>query len=63
MFADHVAVHESGCGHLTDKSTAPGFVAYWDNNGQILILATDGYGANDPERTFKILRRTEELMP
>jgi len=36
--------------HFADKPTAPGFVAYWTNNGQRRILARVGYDVNDPKR-------------
>jgi hypothetical protein len=31
---------------------APGFVAYWTNNGQRWILARDGLSAFDPKQTL-----------
>ena len=31
--------------HFADKTTAPGFVAYWTNNGQRWISARVGYDA------------------
>jgi hypothetical protein len=34
--------------HFADKPTAPGFVAYWTNNGQKWIWARVGYDVNDP---------------
>ena len=34
--------------HFADKPTAPGFVAYWTNNGQRWISARVGYDVNDP---------------
>jgi hypothetical protein len=34
--------------HLTDNPTAPIFVAYWTNNGQVTTLGLDKYAANDP---------------
>ena len=37
--------------HFADKPTAPGFVAYWSNNGQRLALGPDSSAANDPKRT------------
>ena len=36
--------------HLTDKPTAPEFVAYWTNNGQRSVVALNGSAANDHER-------------
>src|SRR5665811_2243478 len=38
--------------HLADKTTAPGFVAYWNNNGQVTTLGLNKYAAYDPKRTF-----------
>jgi hypothetical protein len=37
--------------HLTDKPPAPGFVAYWTNNGQKAALGLDLSAANDPKRS------------
>ena len=34
--------------HFADKPTAPGFVAYWTNNGQRWISARVGHDVNDP---------------
>src|SRR5450759_3875787 len=34
--------------HFADKPTAPGFVAYWTNNGQRWISARVGCDAIDP---------------
>jgi len=31
-------------------------VAYWTNSGHALILAGDGYDANDPQRTLSVRR-------
>jgi hypothetical protein len=28
--------------HLTDKPTAPGFVGFWTNNGQMAALGLNG---------------------
>ena len=42
--------------HLSDKPTAPEFVAYWTNNGQRSELALDGSAANDPTRTSGLIR-------
>jgi hypothetical protein len=39
--------------HLTDKPTAPSFVAYWTNNGQRSVLTLDGYAAIDPKQTYQ----------
>jgi len=33
--------------HFADKQTAPGFVAYWGNNGHRLALASNGSVVND----------------
>jgi hypothetical protein len=40
--------------HLTDKSTAPGFVAYWTNNGQRSALGLDLSAAIDPYATWAV---------
>jgi hypothetical protein len=37
--------------HLTDKPPAPGFVAYWTNNGQKAALGLDLSAAIDPSAT------------
>jgi hypothetical protein len=34
--------------HFADKPMAPGFVAYWANNGQKSAQALNGEAANDP---------------
>ena len=34
--------------HLTDKPTAPSFVAYWTNNGQRAAPGLNGSAAIDP---------------
>jgi hypothetical protein len=39
--------------HLTDKTPAPGFVAYWINNGQKAALGLDLSAAIDPKRRFE----------
>lgn len=39
----------------------PGFVAYWGNNGQVLILASNGYGAIDPTATCSLLNRRDAM--
>src|SRR5450759_3312435 len=40
--------------HFADKPTAPGFVAYWTNNGQRWISARAGYDVNDPTATLAV---------
>jgi hypothetical protein len=45
-------LEDVGLWHLTDKPTAPAFVAYWTNNGQRWISARVGYDAIDPGQTF-----------
>jgi hypothetical protein len=45
-----------GYWHLTDKSTAPSFVAYWTNNGQKAALGLDLSAAIDPQATFGLIR-------
>jgi hypothetical protein len=40
--------------HFADKTTAPGFVAYWTNNGQRWISARVGYDAIDPTATLAV---------
>jgi hypothetical protein len=42
--------------HLTDKPTAPIFVAYWTNNGHRSALGLDLSAAIDPEQTVHKLR-------
>jgi hypothetical protein len=37
--------------HFADKPTAPGFVAYWTNNGQRAALGLNGSVADDPNET------------
>jgi len=37
-----------GFWHIADKPTAPGFVAYWGNNGQKPAGALNKYAAIDP---------------
>jgi hypothetical protein len=39
---------------FADKPTAPGFVAYWTNNGQRWISARVGYDVNDPTATLAV---------
>jgi hypothetical protein len=39
---------------FADKPTAPGFVAYWTNNGQKWIWARVGYDVNDPTATLAV---------
>jgi len=43
---DHVS--DVGYWHFADKPTAPGFVAYWTNNGQKAALGLDLSAAIDP---------------
>jgi len=40
--------------HLTDKPTAPSFVAYWTNNGQKAALGLDLSAAIDPTTTLAV---------
>jgi hypothetical protein len=40
--------------HLADKTTAPGFVAYWNNNGQVTTLGLNKYAANDSNATMAV---------
>jgi hypothetical protein len=40
--------------HIADKPIAPGFVAYWTNNGQRWISARVVYDAIDPKRTSAV---------
>jgi hypothetical protein len=40
--------------HFADKPTAPGFVAYWTNNGQRWISARVGCDAIDPQATLAV---------
>jgi hypothetical protein len=41
---------------------APGFVAYWINNGQRWISARVGYDANDPSRTSGLVVLNDERL-
>jgi len=45
------AVHESAFGTSRHFAALQKFGRYWTNNGQILILASDGCDANDPYET------------
>ena len=40
--------------HLTDKPTAPDFVAYWGNNGQRVAQGLNRYAAIDPSATLAV---------
>jgi hypothetical protein len=39
---------------LRGQTTAPGFVAYWTNNGQRAALGLNGSAAIDPKRTLAV---------
>jgi len=49
----HVSDHKRDVGywHLTDKPTAPIFVAYWTNNGQKSAQGLNGSAAFDPKQS------------
>jgi hypothetical protein len=40
--------------HKADKPTAPAFVRYWGNSGQIWIMACDDLSAFDPTATLAV---------
>jgi hypothetical protein len=42
--------HDVRLWHIAAFAALQKFGRYWTNNGQILILASDGCDANDPKR-------------
>ena len=47
--------HNVGYWHIADKTIAPGFVAYWTNNGQRWISARVVYDAIDPQAPIRVI--------